>query len=88
MFQKMLLQVENDLKATQRDFKKVQVKALSMTENMSPNDAAFKRQYGEAFSKLPQDIEALCAEISKLTARADCLVGGRASVSLHHTVNN
>lgn len=81
MFQKMLVNVEEELKKAQRDFKQIQEKALSLTDNLSPKDVAFKQKYNRVFASLPEDVEGLEAEISRLAARADCLVGGRISVS-------
>lgn len=77
----MLTNVEEDLRNVQRSFRRAQEKALGLTEGLSPKDPAFKRLYEEAFASLPEDLEAIDEELSNLTARADCLVGGRPHVS-------
>lgn len=77
----MLTNVEEDLRNVQRVFRRAQENALRLTEGLSPKDPAFKRLYDEAFASLPEDVEAIDMELSNLTARADCLVGGRPHVS-------
>lgn len=79
----MLTNVEEDLRNVQRVFRKAQENALRLTEGLSPKDPAFKRLYDEAFASWPEDLEALDMELSNLTARSDCLVGGRAHVSAY-----
>ncbi|KAG8265831.1 Structural maintenance of chromosomes protein 5 [Homalodisca vitripennis] len=75
----MLLNSEEKVQRAQIEYKRAHENALKLTDGLSPKDAAFKRKYEQHFASLPDSIDMLDTEISNLTARADCLAGGRIS---------
>ncbi|XP_046661520.1 structural maintenance of chromosomes protein 5 isoform X2 [Homalodisca vitripennis] len=79
-FKRMLLNSEEKVQRAQIEYKRAHENALKLTDGLSPKDAAFKRKYEQHFASLPDSIDMLDTEISNLTARADCLAGGRISV--------